>query len=109
MYYWAMIKSTTEGVAGREVTETLGVVVGCTVRSKNVVRDIAAGIKTLVGGELKGYTEMLNEARGEATSRMIAEAEEQNADAVVSIRYQTSSIMGGGAEILCVGTAVRLA
>ena len=103
-----MIKTTTELIAGREITEVLGIVKGSTVRTKNVVRDITANLKNIIGGELKGYTEMLNEAREEASDRMIAEAESLGADAIVSIRYQSSSIASGGSEMFCYGTAVKL-
>jgi uncharacterized protein YbjQ (UPF0145 family) len=103
-----MIRSTTELIAGREITEVLGIVKGSTVRTKNVVRDITANLKNIIGGELKGYTEMLNEAREEASDRMVAEAESLGADAIVSIRYQSSSIASGGSEMFCYGTAVKL-
>ena len=103
-----MIKTTTELIPGREITEVLGIVKGSTVRTKNVVRDITANLKNIIGGELKGYTEMLNEAREEASDRMIAEAESLGADAIVSIRYQSSSIASGGSEMFCYGTAVKL-
>lgn len=103
-----MIKTTTELIPGREITEVLGIVKGSTVRTKNVVRDITANLKNIIGGELKGYTEMLNEAREEASDRMVAEAESLGADAIVSIRYQSSSIASGGSEMFCYGTAVKL-
>ena len=103
-----MIKTTTELIAGREIAEVLGVVKGSTVRTKNVLRDLTAGLKNIVGGELKGYTEMLNEAREESSDRMVAEAKSLGADAIIGIRYQSSSIANGGSEMLCYGTAVKL-
>lgn len=82
---------------------------GNTIRAKNVGRDIAASLKNLVGGELKGYTELLTEARREATERMMAQATQLRADAVVNVRFTTSSIAGGAAELYAYGTAVKLA
>jgi len=100
--------STTESIAGREVTETLGLVRGNTVRARNVGRDITQGLRNLAGGELKGYTELMTDARGQAQDRMIEEAEALGADGVINVRYTTSSIADSGAEILAYGTAVRL-
>ena len=88
--------------------EALGLVRGAVVQSKNFGKDFMAGMKTLVGGEIKGYTEMLNEARGIATKRMVDEAEALGADAVVNIRYGSSAIMQGAAEIVAYGTAVKI-
>ena len=88
--------------------EALGLVRGAVVQSKNFGKDFMAGMKTLVGGEIKGYTEMLNEARGIATKRMVDEAENLGADAVVNIRYGSSAIMQGAAEIVAYGTAVKI-
>ena len=104
----AMELSNTDGVAGREITETLGVVRGNTVRARNVGRDITQGLRNLAGGELKGYTELMTDARDQAQDRMVAEAEALDADAVVNVRFTTSSIADSGAEILAYGTAVRL-
>ena len=87
--------------------EALGLVRGAVVQSKNFGKDFMAGMKTLVGGEIKGYTEMLNEARGIATKRMVDEAENLGADAVVNVRYGSSAIMQGAAEIVAYGTAVK--
>lgn len=95
-------------VPGYEITEALGVVKGQTVQSKNIGKDIGAGFKTLVGGELVGYTDMLKEARQIATKRMVDEAESLGADAIINIRYGSSSIMSGAAEIIAYGTAVKL-
>ena len=94
-------------IPGKEI-EALGLVRGAVVQSKNFGKDFMAGMKTLVGGEIKGYTEMLNEARGIATKRMVDEAENLGADAVVNIRYGSSAIMQGAAEIVAYGTAVKI-
>ncbi|MBR5741211.1 MAG: YbjQ family protein [Firmicutes bacterium] len=101
-----MIITTTDFITGKEL-ETLGIVKGSTVQTKNIGRDIAAGLKNLVGGELTGYTEMMNEARAIATDRMILEAQVLDADAVVGVRYATSSITQGAAEVIVYGTAVK--
>ncbi len=85
----------------------LGLVKGCTIQSKNVGRDITQSFKTLVGGELKAYTEMMNEARALATKRMVEEAERLGADAVVNLRYSSASVMQGAAEVMAYGTAVK--
>jgi len=100
-----MIISTTEEIGKKY--EVLGMVKGNTVQSKNVVRDVFAGLKTIIGGEIKGYTEMMTEAREKATLRMFNEAKKMNADAIVSVRYTTSNIMQGSSEILVFGTAVK--
>ena len=104
-----MILSNTETIPGKEIREFYGVVTGSTVRTKHIGRDIMAGLKNIVGGELKAYTELLAEARQEATERMVAEAERQGADAIVNIRYATSSLSQGAAELFAYGTAVRMA
>ena len=103
-----MIVSTTENVPGREVTEILGLVTGNIVQARNIGRDIQAGLRSVVGGNVGVYTEMLAEARAEATRLMISEAGSLNADAVVNVRYTTSAISQGMSEILAYGTAVRL-
>ncbi|MGF1764207.1 heavy metal-binding domain-containing protein [Aliivibrio kagoshimensis] len=103
-----MIFTTTETVPNREVTEILGVVTGNVVQSKHIGRDIMAGLKGIVGGELKGYTEMLTEARNVAIERLVSQARELGADAVVGIRFTTSAIMDGSSEIMAFGTAVKL-
>ncbi len=97
---------TTDYITGKTL-ETLGLVEGSTVQSKHIGRDIAASFKTIVGGELKGYTEMMNEARKKATARMIEQAEAMGADAIVGVRYASSAVMDGAAEIMAYGTAVR--
>lgn len=95
-----------ETIPGRDL-EALDVVKGTVVYSKNFGRDFMAGMKTLVGGEIKGYTEMLDEARSIATKRMVDEAQRLGADAVVGLRYASSSVMQGAAEVVAYGTAVR--
>lgn len=90
-----------------KIIETLGLVKGQIVQSKNFGRDFMAGMKTLVGGEIKGYTEMIKEARQIATKRMVDEAEALGADAIVGVRYGSSSVMSGAAEIIAYGTAVK--
>ena len=101
-----MILTTTENVSGKNY-EILGMVKGSTVQTVNAIRDIGAGLKTLVGGELTKYNEMMNNARALASKRMIQEAEELDADAIVSIRYSSASIMQGAAEVMAYGTAVK--
>ena len=91
-----------------EKIEALGLVRGAVVQSKNFGKDFMAGMKTLVGGEIKGYTDMLNEARAIATKRMVDEAESMGADAIVNVRYGSSAIMQGAAEIVAYGTAVKI-
>ena len=103
-----MIYTNTPDVPGREIVEILGVITGNVVQSKHVGRDIGAALKTLVGGEIVSYTEMLTEARQTAINRLVKEAQKLDADAVVNLRFATSSIMSGSAEILAYGTAVRL-
>lgn len=87
--------------------EPLGIVKGTVVQTKNVGRDFMAGMKTLVGGEIVGYTEMLNEARQIATKRMVDEAKERDADAVIGVKYESSQVMSGAAEVIAYGTAVK--
>ena len=101
-----MILLTIDNVPGREI-EALGLVKGTVVQSKNFGKDFMAGMKTSVGGEIKGYTEMLIEARQIATKRMVDEAEALGADAVVGLRYGSASVMQGAAEVIAYGTAVR--
>ena len=101
-----MLLLTIDYVPGKEI-EALGIVKGTVVQSKNFGKDFMAGMKTLVGGEIAGYTEMLNEARQIATKRMVDEAEALGADAVVNIRYGSSAVMQGAAEVIAYGTAVR--
>ena len=103
-----MLISTTENIAGKKIKETLGIVKGSTVRAKHLGTDIMATLKQLVGGELKGYTQMVNDARDEAIKRMVEEAKKLKADAVVNVRLATSDVMQGSSEVLAYGTAVRL-
>ncbi len=101
-----MVIVTTDYISGKKL-QTLGIVKGQIVQSKNIGRDIGASFKTLVGGEIKAYSEMLAEARAIATRRMVEEAEALQADAVIDVRYASSAVMAGAAEILAYGTAVK--
>ncbi|WP_411676530.1 YbjQ family protein [Caproicibacter sp.] len=101
-----MILVNTDYITGKEF-EMLGLVRGSTIQSKNLGRDITQGFKSIVGGELKSYTDMMNNARALATKRMAEEAESMGADAVVNIRYASSSVMQGAAEVMAYGTAVK--
>ena len=101
-----MLLVNTDYITGKEL-EMLGLVKGSTIQTKNIGRDIGAGLKTLVGGELQGYNEMMNDARALATKRMVAEAEELGADAIVNIRYSSAAVMQGAAEVIAYGTAVK--
>ena len=103
-----MIAVNIETIPGHVIREAKGLVQGNTIRAKHFGRDFAAGLKNLVGGELKGYTELLVEARQEAMRRAVAQAEELGANAVVNVRFSTSSVAQGAAEILCYGTAVKV-
>jgi len=103
-----MIVTTTNEVPGRKVVKVLGVVRGNTVRARNIGRDIGAGLKNLVGGEIKTYTEMISQARDEAYNRMVNAAIDLGADAIIEFRFMTSMIMQGAAEMLAYGTAVKL-
>jgi uncharacterized protein YbjQ (UPF0145 family) len=103
-----LILTNIESVPGRVIVEHLGLVQGSTIRAKHFGRDFAAGLKNIVGGELRGYTELLQESRAEATSRMVTQARELGANAVVNVRFTTSSVAQGASEILAYGTAVRL-
>ena len=102
-----MILVNTEYISGREL-EMLGLVKGSTIQSKHIGKDILSSFKTLVGGELEAYTEMMNEARAIATKRMVMEAEAMGADAVINVRYASSAIMQGAAEVIAYGTAVKI-
>ena len=95
-----------DSIPGKVITRHLGLVQGSTVRSKHVGKDIFAGLKNIVGGELKAYTELLNESRAEATERMLAQARAVGANAVVNVRFATSNIASGAAEVMAYGTAV---
>ena len=101
-----MIVVNTETIAGYQVVEVKGIVQGNTVRAKHVGRDIAASLKNIVGGELRGYTELLTESRREAMERMLMQAQQLGANAVVNVRFSTSSVTGGAAELYAYGTAV---
>lgn len=101
-----MILVNTDYISGKNL-ETLSLVKGSTIMSKNFGKDIGAGLKSLVGGELKGYTEMMNEARAMATKRMVEEAQGLGADGIVCIRYASSAITQGAAEVIAYGTAVK--
>ncbi len=101
-----MILVNTDYITGKTL-EMLGLVRGSTIQSKNIGKDITQSFKTLVGGELKAYNEMMNEARAIATKRMVAEAEQMGADAVVNIRYASAAVMQGAAEVIAYGTAVK--
>ncbi|MDE5938954.1 MAG: YbjQ family protein [Lachnospiraceae bacterium] len=101
-----MLLVNTDYISGKEL-ETLGIVKGNIVQTKNFGRDFMAGIKTLVGGEVKEYTDMLNQARQIAVKRMVDEAMEMGADAIVNVRYASSALMQGAAEMIAYGTAVK--
>lgn len=103
-----MLCSNTEDIPGQQIVEFYGLVTGSTVRAKHIGRDIAAGLKNFVGGELKGYTELLQEARKEALHRMMEQARSVGANAVVNVRFATSSIAQGAAELFAYGTAVKV-
>ena len=103
-----MIVATTEQIEGKRTIETLGLVRGSTIRARHIGRDIMAGLRTIVGGEIKEYTVMLAQAREEALQRMIEQAEKMGANAIVSTRFVTSMVMSGAAEIVAYGTAVRI-
>jgi uncharacterized protein YbjQ (UPF0145 family) len=102
-----MMVTTTENIPGRDVKEVLGIVFGSCVQTKHVGKDIGAGLRTIVGGEAKGYTELMEESRRKAMQRMIADAEKLGADAIIGMRYATAQTMHGAAEIIAFGTAVK--
>ena len=101
-----MILVSTDYISGKEL-EMLGLVKGSTIQSKHLGKDIAQAFKSMVGGELKAYNDMMNEARALATKRMVAEAEELGADAIVNVRYASSAVMQNAAEVIAYGTAVK--
>lgn len=103
-----MILTNIDYVPGYEVTESLALVKGSTIRAKHVGKDIVSVFRQIVGGELKEYSEMINESRQISTSKMVAEAENLGADAIINVRFTTSNVMQGAAEILAYGTAVKL-
>ena len=98
---------TTETVPGHKIKEALGVVRGSTIRARWFGRDIAAGLKSIVGGEVKSYTKMITDARDQAVERMVEQAKKKNADAIVCVRFSTTDIMQGSAEVMVYGTAVK--
>ncbi|MEA2055775.1 MAG: YbjQ family protein [Candidatus Thermoplasmatota archaeon] len=102
-----MMVSTTEKLPGREVKEVLGVVFGSCVQTKHLGKDIGAGLRSMVGGEARGYTELMEESRRTAMQRMIKDAEKLGADAVIGMRYATAQTMAGAAELIAFGTAVK--
>ena len=103
-----MILTNLESVPGRRIMEHYGLVSGSTIRAKHLGTDIIASLKNIVGGEMEGYTELLAQSRQEATDRMVAQAAELGANAVINVRYSTASVAQGAAEILCYGTAVKI-
>ena len=103
-----IITSTTSEIPNKKIIQILGVVKGNTIRARNVGRDVMAGFKNIIGGEIKSYTEMTTQAREEAFNRMVNQAVELKADAVVNVRFATSMVMQGAAEMLAYGTAVKI-
>lgn len=103
-----MIVVNTDFVPGKEITQVLGLVRGNTIQAKHIGKDIMAGLRQIVGGELREYTEMMSEAREKALKRMIEEAEKLKADGIINVRFMTSAVMGSAAEMLAYGTAVKL-
>jgi uncharacterized protein YbjQ (UPF0145 family) len=103
-----MILTTIDQIPGREIREHYGLVTGSTVRAKHFGRDFMAGLKNIVGGELRGYTELMEESRAEAMERMVTAARQKGADAVIGIRFATSDVAPGAAEVFAYGTAVKL-
>ena len=104
-----MITVNTESIPGYRITESMGLVRGSTIRAKHLGKDLMAGLRSIVGGEIKEYTEMLIESRNESVRRMEAHAEKLGADAIVNVRFVTSQVMAGAAELLAYGTAVKIA
>ncbi len=103
-----MLISNIETIPGKEIVEYFGLVNGSTVRAKHLGRDLMAGLKNIVGGELKGYSELLQESRAEAMDRMVSQAKSTGANAIVNIRFSTSSVAQGAAKLYCYGAAVRV-
>ena len=103
-----IITTTTDSIPNKQVKQILGIVKGSTIRARHIGRDIAARFKNVIGGEIKSYTDMISKAREEAFNRMVNDAADQGADAVINIRFVTSMVMQGAAEILAYGTAVKL-
>ncbi|HUW68584.1 MAG TPA: YbjQ family protein [Candidatus Nanoarchaeia archaeon] len=103
-----MIIVNTDTIAGKEIVETLGLARGSTIQAKHIGKDIMSGLRHIVGGELVEYSKMLEESREKAINRMVSDAESMGADAVINVRFMTSMIMSGAAEILAYGTAVKI-
>ncbi len=103
-----MLITSSETIEGKKISETLGIVKGNTIRAKHLGKDIIASLRNIIGGEIKEYTEMLNEARDQSVKRMVEDAEKMGADAIVTVRFTTSTVIGGAAELLAYGTAVKL-
>jgi uncharacterized protein YbjQ (UPF0145 family) len=103
-----MMVVTSDHIEGKKVDKTLGMVKGNTIRAKHIGKDILAGLRNIVGGEIKEYTEMMAESRDEAVRRMVEDAEKLGADGIINVRFSTSMVMGGAAELLAYGTAVKL-
>ena len=103
-----MLISNVDFIPGKEIVEVIDIARGSTVRARNIGRDIFAGLKNLVGGEISEYTALMSDAREQAIARMIADAESLNADAIINVRFTTSMVMQGCSEILAYGTAVKL-
>ena len=102
----SLLMSNVESIPGKNIVNSLGLVTGSTVRAKNIGKDIFAGFKNLVGGELKVYTELLNESRNEAIQRMMMDAHARGANGIVNVRFATSNVAAGASELICYGTAV---
>lgn len=103
-----MIITTAETIPSKQIVKVLGIARGNTVRSRNIGRDIGAAFKNIVGGEIKSYTEMISQARDEAYNRMVNDAIDMKADAIINVRFMTSAVMQGASELLAYGTAVKL-
>ncbi len=103
-----MILTNIESVPGKRIVEHYGLVSGSTIRAKHIGRDIMAGLKNIFGGELKGYTELLQESRNQAIGRMVAQAQQLGANAILNVRFATSSVAQGAAELFAYGTAVKV-
>jgi len=103
-----LITTTTDSIPNKKIVKILGVARGNTIRARHLGRDIAAGFKNIIGGEIKSYTELMSDAREEAFNRMVNQAVDMGADAIINIRFSTSMIMQGAAEMLAYGTAVKL-
>ena len=103
-----IITTTTDNIPDKKVTQILSIVKGSTIRARHIGRDVMAGFKNIVGGEIKSYTQMISQSREEAFNRMVNDAADQGADAIINVRFVTSMVMQGAAEILAYGTAVKL-